>query len=536
MNTAKVIGGIAKAVIATMAGGPIAGGAAAANEATDVLIDWLGREHTPSLQSTIAEVRVGLEELARSERISEEQVMQGVDGAQLIILRHGLTAAEIVGHDLDAGRVTATILSRSTAELNELDEAGLELCRRAIGVAYATVLANSKVLPELQRAFQQAVLNRLTELRDQPRQVLLALRGALTAAAVVDQRRQWRADLYPPSALLRPDFEIVPFYGREDVLADLRHWTASTEPLGIRVITGAGGMGKTRLLIEVCGQLSREGWRAGFLNIEAFSREWQVPTDGLFQDGRPSLIAIDYAETRIPEVVTLLRAARDRGQATPVRIVLLARALGDWWVSLETKGGGVGEIMSGPATQIVPMRPIASDAARRASIFEHAASAFQRLMPCGVKAEVPSLEASHYDRVLYILIAALAAVQGEAVNKEDDLLDWALRREREFLDEGISAAGHGHLQGRPILQCAAVATLAGHARDRGGAIRLLSTGAPLLSGQPAVVVDAVAELLHRLYPGESWLQGVLPDLLGEHLVERAMDEDDELLSALFHRG
>jgi hypothetical protein len=80
-----------------------------------------------------------------------------------------------------------------------------------------------------------------------------------------------------------------------------------------------------------------------------------------------------------------------------------------------------------------------------------------------------------------------------------------------------------------------VATLAGQAGNRTEAIRLLASSAPLLGGQSAVVVDAVAELLHRLYPGEAWLQGVLPDLLGEHLVERALDEDPDLLGAAFGR-
>jgi hypothetical protein len=247
-------------------------------------------------------------------------------------------------------------------------------------------------------------------------------------------------------------------------------------------------------------------------------------------------VVIDYAETRISEVVAILQHARNRAAGGVIRIVLLARAPGDWWINLKSEREGIGDMLVGPATQVVPLLPLASDPAQRRPLLEHAVAAFQRVLPSLQAARLPSLEARHYDRVLYVLITALALVQGEEVERENDLLDWVLRREREFLDDGVESLGVSHLKGRPILQCAAVATLAGQARDRGEAIRLLSSSAPLLGGQPSAVVDKMAELLHRLYPGEAWLQGVLPDLLGEHLVERAMLEDPDLLSGVFGRG
>jgi len=132
-------------------------------------------------------------------------------------------------------------------------------------------------------------------------------------------------------------------------------------------------------------------------------------------------------------------------------------------------------------------------------------------------------------------MAALAAVQGERLRTEEELLDWALRRERGFLDQGVRSIGCGQLAGHPILQCAAVATLAGSAPDRRAAAELLAR-APLMGGQTAAVVDTVAELLHRLYPGQTWLQGVLPELLGEHLIESATVADPDLLGVVFGRG
>lgn len=532
--TARLAGAIVKAVIATLTGGPIAGGATAGREAVDLLVGWLGRERTPTIQSAMADVRRGLEQLGQSERVGQDQLTQGLARAESLILTRGPSAAEIVARDLNAEGVIATMLSRSEAELRDLDEPAQQMCRRAISAVYHITLSDPQALPELQRAFQQAALTRLTELRGAPLETLRALRGALATAAVMDHRRQWHADLYPPSALLRAEFEIVPFHGRENDIADLGAWAATERLLGVRVYTGAGGMGKTRLMIELCGRLGRDGWRAGFLNRWAGSTGWLSPVNALVETDSPLLVVIDYAETRPAEVTALLQGALNRSAGQPVRVVLLARALGDWWINLRSAGEGVGDVLAGPATSVLPLKPLASDQAERRPVFERAAAAFQWVVPDPHATVVPSLEAGHYDRVLYVLIAALAAVMGDRVEEEGDLLEWALQRERRFLDDGIESAGCGQLRGRAILQCAAVATLAGQATSRDEAARLLISSATLLGGQPAAVVDAVAELLHRLYPGEAWLQGVQPDLLGEHLVDWAMDEDPELLGVFDH--
>lgn len=535
MNLSKLVGAVAKGAIATMAGGPIAGGAATASAAVDIFVGWLGREQTPTLKSTMARVERGLEELARSERIDEEQVEQAITQAEAIVLAHGPSAPAIIALDLSADRVVAGILSQAARELADLDEPARELCRKTIRVVYTTMLADPQTMPELQRAFQQATLTRLTELRSQPQEILLGLQQILAATAVVDHRRQWRPDLYPPSALLRAEFEIVPFYGRERALDELQTWAVSGRPGSIRTYTGAGGMGKTRLMLEVCGRLGGQGWRAGFLNRSA-SGDWLLPLNALFEVDQSVFIVIDYAETRVREVMACVERLINRPDGRAIRIVLLARALGDWWASLTSTGGGIGDILAGPATSVVALQPLASDIEQRRLLFERAARAFQHIVPGSHVARVPGLDASYYDRALYILIAALAAVQGAAIERDDALLDWAYSRERDFLDDGVESIGVGQLKGRPIRQCAAVATLVGRAMDRPAAIALLSSSAPLMKGQPAAVVDAVAELLHRLYPGEAWLQGVLPDILGEHLVEQATYEDRDLLQAVFGHG
>ena len=112
------------------------------------------------------------------------------------------------------------------------------------------------------------------------------------------------------SALLRADAECVPFHPlREPVLAKVLDWieSAATPALAMQLRVGAGGSGKTRLMIEACRRLTERGWCAGFLRSgtdldpHAFAR--------LLRGHPRVLVVLDYAEARQTELVALLRTA-----------------------------------------------------------------------------------------------------------------------------------------------------------------------------------------------------------------------------------
>ena len=71
-----------------------------------------------------------------------------------------------------------------------------------------------------------------------------------------------------PARLLLPDRGIVPFTGRGSQLR-----VAAVEPTGgrlaLRVLTGAGGAGKTRLAAELCARLAGDGFDVGFADPDA---------------------------------------------------------------------------------------------------------------------------------------------------------------------------------------------------------------------------------------------------------------------------
>jgi hypothetical protein len=66
-----------------------------------------------------------------------------------------------------------------------------------------------------------------------------------------------------PAGLLRPDRAVVRFTGRQAELGVLRAWCASEEPRSVRMIVGAGGVGKTRLALAVASEWESRGaaWR-----------------------------------------------------------------------------------------------------------------------------------------------------------------------------------------------------------------------------------------------------------------------------------
>src|SRR5204862_5048831 len=66
-----------------------------------------------------------------------------------------------------------------------------------------------------------------------------------------------------PAALLRPERKVVAFTGRAGELDELQQWCASDLARSVRALTGAGGVGKTRLAREVAARCAACGgqWR-----------------------------------------------------------------------------------------------------------------------------------------------------------------------------------------------------------------------------------------------------------------------------------
>jgi hypothetical protein len=83
------------------------------------------------------------------------------------------------------------------------------------------------------------------DLRNLPGEVQAALGDELARAALVAPSLPWAPERYPPSALLRPEFAIVPFFGRAEALMDLKTWaTSDDEAVPSLAVVASVGVGK----------------------------------------------------------------------------------------------------------------------------------------------------------------------------------------------------------------------------------------------------------------------------------------------------
>src|SRR6185437_11214134 len=117
---------------------------------------------------------------------------------------------------------------------------------------------------------------------------------------------------------------------RDELLRHLEIWCAEQSRVSVRLITGQGGQGKTRLARELCRHMSLRGWLAGMLRTTLTD----TALEALQPTSFPCLLVVDYAETRIDQTAQLLRTVVQNDRVGFTRVLLLARAAGDWWTNL----------------------------------------------------------------------------------------------------------------------------------------------------------------------------------------------------------
>ncbi len=67
---------------------------------------------------------------------------------------------------------------------------------------------------------------------------------------------------------LRPEAQVVAFRPRPE-LSRLREWCVAGGRLGVRLVTGEGGAGKTRLALQLATDLASDGWRTMWVRPRA---------------------------------------------------------------------------------------------------------------------------------------------------------------------------------------------------------------------------------------------------------------------------
>lgn len=342
------------------------------------------------------------------------------------------------------------------------------------------------------------------------------------------------------SQLLRAEEACVPFHeSRRMLLDEVLNW--ARDPAGLRDAIqfriGSAGAGKTRLMIEVCRELKRQGWEAGFLTNNRGPISELTFKQFLTHHER-TFVVVDYAETRQREVVELIRAAFLRGRESThtVRIMLLAREAGEWWNRLAMDYPTIepfltGRAVSGPYR--IPEVPLGAH--NRETIFREALAAFaKRLNKDHTGILLPDLLDRHFANVLFIHLAAMAALSGERPETASSLLEATLRRERRYWHEAAKAQNLPASFHHGLDQAVAMLTLRGGAKD-GSDVRRIVESVPGLHGASTETINKVLEVLRTFYAVSGRIDALRPDMLGERLISQELAKDSSLLEAVLGR-
>jgi tetratricopeptide (TPR) repeat protein len=343
-----------------------------------------------------------------------------------------------------------------------------------------------------------------------------------------------------PGQILTAAFEVIPFdeKGRQEELDFLASWCGSEVRRSVLLLTGEGGSGKTRLMLEWCRRLRHQGWHAGFL-MRNRDEDDILP---LLKGTAPRFVVVDYAETRLDVVEPLVeeigQAPQDQGPK--LRVVLLARREADWWKNLSLLSGDVALLLArSEPRQIRPLIP--QDLAQRQQAFRNAIEGFAGSLGYRIPTDLhtPDLSGPQFERALYLHMAALSAIQGERIETAEDALEHTLEHERRFWRGQVRGLGRDRYEqnvlNKAIETAVAVVTLVGGTADFPETYDLL--GRALRPQMTPIDRGVVTEQLATLYQSldqeeEHYIEPLQPDLLGEEWVAKVLDQDEGLLTRI----
>lgn len=330
------------------------------------------------------------------------------------------------------------------------------------------------------------------------------------------RRRKLGGRSTSPSALLRPDSLLPALVGRDEELARLEQWCLRDDDFDIRLVTGAAGQGKSRLARELMQLVKANNWHVEPLSLAVNGEETvlQLPT-------RPSLLVLDYAETRSEQLFHVLTALLEHGVHDKVRFLLLARTATDWWNALLARDSEVADLVADITVQ--PIAPLTRSRERVNELYSTACQQFA--METG---SPPVLNTSapykSYSSVLDVLADALTTVISSGPNTKPGT-DRLLAHERRYIAASAAAAGIDELDDVDLNRICAALTFYGAATEI-DATQLISECSPDLS---PVVTRKVGRLFRRLYPGaQTYIDGLRPDALAEDLIAGVLIDDGRL--------
>ncbi|RSM57204.1 hypothetical protein DMH03_28595 [Amycolatopsis sp. WAC 01376] len=319
---------------------------------------------------------------------------------------------------------------------------------------------------------------------------------------------------------------VVPFYTRDE-LDLLLEWAeaSSSTPDGVElaVLHGVGGAGKTHLAAELCRRLDTAGWYTGFL------AKHPVPSgdDLAWLAGveSPVLVVVDYVEdTGAAGILATVKALR--GRESPTRVLLTARAIGDWLTTITGAAERDGLSAATPLLIPLPRRHPAS-----AGVFRRAAQRFAELpgmVSTTIEQPPPNPRWTTLDLVLQAWLAAEGAAGDALPTQRDTLYDRVLLREFDYWQRTCNERGLPTYGSTLLARAGAVLTLIAPsttARATKGLTAIEELALP--TPDRALLIDVLTGLLTPDTADEGF--AIRPDPVGERLVLREFTDTPALL-------
>jgi hypothetical protein len=513
----------------------------------ELLLDRKAKEKlADTFHAVLAQLEGHASWLVQSEQVPVEEVEAAFADVTELLRKHALSWRDWVDCEYDAEKAARKVFLRARqadAALPSALDGASDLRHSLVHVFYAALAQNREALQQTDVEFRASMLRHINELPDRLARMSSdeARRAERLAACSLLEIpvRPWSREHSAPAALMHPECDhAAPFFGRRDHVDELLGWFDEPAPLALRLYTGAGGMGKTRLMLHVCRTFKQLGFNAGFLVPEALRAPPAVWRELCQLTG--GFVVIDYAETRRREVSALLSGLAAAQAPDRWRVVLLARAAGSWWEDLKAAElPGVRDVLARRGTKWIQLPPVATTRDERRACFEQAVEAFSNALqsPPHAVDDADAFDGSELERILFIQARALGAVEGVDIKGEQGMLDFLLVRERSFWRRLATERGLDPSLVPAIGVAMAAITLRGGAPLRGMTLAAgdvdvegLLEQLPLMRGQTAASLRSFALLLHDAYPGNRSVLPLAPDLLGEHLIAQEVAQNPDLIT------
>ena len=320
--------------------------------------------------------------------------------------------------------------------------------------------------------------------------------------------------------------------GREREMQELQALLADPRPILARVLTGAGGRGKTRLALELCEWASKHGWNAGFAEYTEMSRFLGQQSLSAWGWRRPTLIVIDYAAQHSQALAAWVAelARRRQTRTKRLRLLLLERhaSMQAGWCARVFARGGFGD--SSTTALLDPREPVELSPLH---VDEHCRALIRELLgkiapgeQDGLSCEpalLQTVRSSHWGGdPLYLMMAALSSSQADGarmpLQRTDLALDLARREAQRIRELAAAHSSQGHSVDPDLaIHLVACVTLAqGMQGDELKACVAAEAQAMgrAAGGDPAVLAD----LLQQALPRRAGIAPLVPDLIGEAFV------------------